>query len=143
MNPLGEDIKFQNDPIGIMGVLGSDYAELFNIAFTAQKRFVNGQKNFIQAEALKEALLPFVSAYALALKRAMNDDYHWSIMAMPFHPVEVETMSVLVGMQRFIPHGADIIQKAILSMPIERLAKSLIGEVLGQYIQNTNQEPEE
>jgi hypothetical protein len=75
----------QNSPIGVLGIPIGAYVDL---AYTLERQEPS-------ESSILEALLPFVLPYSTAVRRCMEDEYHWQRMAFPFHPAEPDVLSVL------------------------------------------------
>lgn len=118
---------FRGEPVGMLGIPTALYLNLFK-AITSISKDPDSKSMMLQ-----QALYPFVYAYSTALIQARSDEYHWTRLAMPFHPFESEIMSVIVGTQRALKHHKNIVLKAIELIPIEDTARSLITSVLRQY----------
>jgi hypothetical protein len=76
-------------PIGAMAVPVGAYLDLARALETGE------------GEPVARTLLPFLSAHSNAMARAKENNYHWRIMAMPFHPAEPDILSVI-----FLVEGA-------------------------------------
>lgn len=75
----------QNAPIGVMGMPVGAYADL---AQTLARRELS-------TSMVLESLLPFLLTYSVAIRRCMEDEYHWQMLAFPFHPAEPDILGVL------------------------------------------------
>lgn len=75
----------QNSPIGVLGIQVGAYMDL-SYALTRPE---------VSESSILESLLPFLLPYSTAVRRGMEDEYHWQRMAFPFHPAEPDVLSVL------------------------------------------------
>jgi hypothetical protein len=75
----------QTAPIGVLGIPIGAYLDLANtLAFDERA-----------PQRMSEMLLPFLVPYSTAIRRCMQDRYHWERMAFPFHPAEPDVLGVL------------------------------------------------
>lgn len=75
----------QTAPIGVLGIPIGAYLDLANtLAFDEPA-----------PQRISEMLLPFLVPYSTAIRRCMQDKYHWERMAFPFHPAEPDVLGVL------------------------------------------------
>jgi hypothetical protein len=74
-----------NAPIGVLGMPVGAYTDL---AHALGRRELSTSK-------ILEALLPFLITYSMTLRRCMEDEYHWQMLAFPFHPAEPDVLGVL------------------------------------------------
>jgi hypothetical protein len=124
-------VNFRNEPVGLLGLPVNVYINLFKSLALAGNR--NNKSNEINIyEEIAAALFPFANAYSLALDRARSDEYHWTQLAMPFHPVEPEMMAVLIGAKYLIP-GNNFIEGLMAYLPIGKLPRLIIDYVFRQY----------
>jgi hypothetical protein len=75
----------RNSPIGVLGISIGSYVDLARALMVNEPMFPR----------VTEMLMPFLVPYSSALRRCMEDEYHWQRMAFPFHPAEPDTLSVL------------------------------------------------
>jgi hypothetical protein len=75
----------QTSPIGVLGIPVGAYMDLARTLMDPEPG----------VHRVTEMLLPFLVPYSSAIRRCMDDQYHWERMAFPFHPAEPDTLSVL------------------------------------------------
>jgi hypothetical protein len=75
----------QNAPIGVLGIPVGAYLDLANALILDQP----------SPKRMSEMLLPFLVPYSMAIRRCMEDRYHWERLAFPFHPAEPDVLGVL------------------------------------------------
>jgi hypothetical protein len=74
----------QTAPIGVLGIPVGSYLDLAN-ALASQNT---------TPQQMSEMLLPFLVPYSTAIRRCMEDRYHWERMVFPFHPAEPDVLGV-------------------------------------------------
>jgi len=72
-------------PIGVLGIPVGAYLDL---ASTLTNETPSPRQ-------MIEVLLPFLFPYSVAIRRCMEDRYHWERLAFPFHPAEPDILGVL------------------------------------------------
>jgi hypothetical protein len=78
-------VSSQTAPIGVLGIPIGAYLDLANtLAFDEPA-----------PQRMSEMILPFLVPYSTAIRRCMQDRYHWERMAFPFHPAEPDVLGVL------------------------------------------------
>jgi hypothetical protein len=83
---MGERLgAFQVSAIGILGIPAGAYIDL------AQTLSGNQLSTF----SIAETMIPFLVPYSTAIRRCMEDEYHWQRLAFPFHPAEPDILGVL------------------------------------------------
>jgi hypothetical protein len=75
----------QTAPIGVLGIPVGAYIDLANALVVDE----------LSLPRMAETLLPFLVPYGTAIRRCMEDEYHWQRMAFPFHPAEPDILGVL------------------------------------------------
>jgi hypothetical protein len=114
-------------PIGILGISVGAYVDLAHSLSSRDRG------------ALSESILPFLSAYNDAMRRARANSYHWRRMAMPFHPAEPDILSVLFLVEaamryrgrRFIP---EILERVPLAPDAANLLYNAVAERFGDNL---------
>lgn len=81
---------FRGDRLGVLGIPVDLFLDLFDVLQDVVRA------PDISLTPLREALLPFLEIYSLALSRAKRDEFHWKRLAMPFHPVEPDIVGLVV-----------------------------------------------
>jgi hypothetical protein len=108
----------QASPMGVLGIPVGAYLELAE-AFSSRQ------------SSLEQALLPFIGAYDSALRLAMRRHYHWSRLALPFHPAEPDILSVLVlARSRALRRDNESIVHVVKNSPFHPLTKDVLLDVL-------------
>jgi hypothetical protein len=69
-----------------IGILGLPLIAYLNLAST-----LSGSRDI----SPEEALVPFLNAYNIAIRQTSLNGYHWTRMALPFHPAEPDVLSVV------------------------------------------------
>jgi hypothetical protein len=105
--------------VGILGTPVSSYLDLFD-AMVRRDR-----------QQLREALFPFVAGYNDVFVRAIGNSFHWSLQAMPFHPLEPEVLSLLVAVSR---SAGDEVVEFIEGSGMNRIARSCLQQALLTYV---------
>jgi len=113
---------YRSTSVGSMGFEIGSYLDLFDAVSSWEK----GSYRAV------EALLPFLAAYSVALKRAQADKYHWSRLAMPFHPAEPDILALLVSTNRQLRLRGGSIGLLLERLPIGREVISLLKDLLNQ-----------
>jgi len=113
----------QNAPIGVLGMPVGVYADL---AHTLARRELS-------PSTVLEALLPFLLTYSTALRRCMEDEYHWRLLAFPFHPAEPDVLGVLYCVEATLRRRQQgsllrILESASLFPPATNLLYNAISE---------------
>ncbi len=76
----------ETSPVGILGVPIGAYLDLADVLELPR----------INLDAVTAALLPFLASYSECVRRCMEDEYHWKLLAFPFHPAEPDILSVML-----------------------------------------------
>ena len=89
-------------PVGVLGLPVGAYLDLARALEIGEH------------EPVIRTLLPFLSAYGNAMARARENDYHWRMMAMPFHPAEPDVLSVIFLVEAAMRRQGDKIISDVL-----------------------------
>ncbi|HWB85011.1 MAG TPA: hypothetical protein VG675_12775 [Bryobacteraceae bacterium] len=104
--------------VGTYGLTVGDYLDL-----AASFDYENGSR-------VMEALIPFLTAYNNAMRRAMADAYHWEHLMMPFHPAEPD----LVGPIFIAGHAMKVreryLREQLRQFPLHFLTRGVLDGVL-------------
>jgi hypothetical protein len=80
---VSEVTAFSTAPLGIMGLPTESYLSL-----------AASMERDADPHEIEYQLLPFLSAYDVAIMTARSKAYHWKKLLMPFHPIEPDILSV-------------------------------------------------
>jgi hypothetical protein len=81
--------EFRGKHLGVFAIPLEQYLDLFDALYLAT------QELDMELHGVRQAVLPFIQTYSLALKRARRDTFHWQRLAMIFHPVEPDIVGLL------------------------------------------------
>ncbi|MCP5487719.1 MAG: hypothetical protein H7A43_03635 [Verrucomicrobia bacterium] len=112
--------EFRGSRIGVLSVPVEYYLELFDVAHEAI-----GSRDISQAR-LREAFLPFVHGYSAALQRARRDRYHWTRLAMVFHPVEPDVIGVFLVVGIALMEAGVDFHSLLEGFPVDREALAAV-----------------
>jgi hypothetical protein len=84
-------------------------------------------------EAVREAIFPFLGAYAAAVRRCRSDQYHWTRLTTPFHPVEPDVLGTLVALNSGLTARQASLRGIITGLPIGTDALKLLSGTLRQF----------
>lgn len=116
---------YRSQPLGLLGAAFGMYLDVVD-ALSEDMR--------LKSVGIDEALLPFLAVYDGALKQAMHNGYHWSRLAMPFHPVEPDVFATLLMINRVMKRSEDgTILDVVEQMPLGEICKGLLVGILGDY----------
>jgi hypothetical protein len=119
---------FRTRPVGLLGLEVGVYLDLFDAAISDASSNQLGESS----SQIAESLLSIASAYALCVRRARQDRYHWRRLAMPFHPVEPDVLSLLVALDRRLARNQRAVAPLIQRMPIGEDSLGLLRGALEQ-----------
>ena len=115
---------YRTERVGILGIRVGTYLDLFD-SFDASEDRIRG--------VVANALLPIVATYSAAVRQAREDDYHWTRLATPFHPLEPDVIATLVAVGRALKVNNGSIAEVLAAMPIAKEALLLLRGGLQQY----------
>lgn len=102
-------------PLGILGLPAGNYMEL---AYALTRR---------EREPLARAIAPFLFAYNNAMARAAENEHHWRLLAMPFHPAEPDVLSVVFLAEAVMRQdGERFIAGLLERMPLHQNSANLL-----------------
>jgi hypothetical protein len=107
----------QNAPVGVLGIPIGAYLDLAGALAQGEP----GPRRLV------EALLPFLVPFSSAIRRCMEDTYHWEMLAFPFHPAEPDILGVLFCVEstlRWRQQGS--LLEMIRDMPLGEASTSLL-----------------
>jgi hypothetical protein len=104
-----------------VGVLGLPVQAYLNLAAALSNH---------RAPSLDEALMPFVSAYDDAIRRASLRSYHWKMMALPFHPAEPDILSVLTIVQTTLAKTNRSVLSILDEFPLSRESRTILSDAM-------------
>jgi hypothetical protein len=111
--------EFRGTRTGVLAIAIDHYLDLFDALH-----------NMIDAEArlslLREALLPFVHSYSVALRRARRDKFHWTRLAMVFHPVEPDIIGMFVIVANALTRARIDYRIMLEGFPVDREAMAIL-----------------
>ena len=114
--------RFRTERIGVLGMPITVYLDVFDSLMSPG-----------HGRSLEESLLPIVSAYSVALRRARSDRYHWTRLAIPFHPAEPDVVALLVAVGRALRRRDDSLYRALGVLPLGSNVFRLLRGVLTDY----------
>lgn len=116
---------YRSQPLGLLGSAFGMYLDVVD-ALSEETR--------LKSIGIDEAVLPFLAAYDGALKQGMHNGYHWSRLAMPFHPVEPDIFAALLIINRVTKRleGGTILDM-IEDLPLGMICKKLLRGILSDY----------
>jgi hypothetical protein len=117
---MGELRASQSSAVGILGLSVGAYLNL------ASALVGNGDL------PVEEALLPFLSAYNSAIRQASQDNFHWRRMAVPFHPVEPDILSVLTLVHLTLTYRKRSIFDLLEVFPLSWQSRTILNGALQQ-----------
>jgi hypothetical protein len=111
----------QTSPVGVLGIPIGAYLDLAHVLESPEPPL----------RGLDEALLPFLGPYSIALRRCMQDEFHWQMMAFPFHPAEPDVLSVLFCVETALRRRQRGSVLAVLErMPLFSVAMTIISNAV-------------
>lgn len=115
---------YRMERVGVLGLPAAVYLDVFDFTILHET----------DAEhRIGEALLPLLGAYAAALRRCRTDQYHWTRLAMPFHPIEPDVIGVALAIGEWLRARQRSVSRVIMALPIGSDALTLVRETLRQY----------
>ena len=120
--------SYRADGIGILGLPAGIYLDIYDAVRHAED--VNRPAGL---SAITEAVLPLLSAYDFAVRRARADRFHWERLATPFHPVEPDIVAFLVALHSAMKRLDTPVSTVIARIPLSEDTQSLLRESLRQY----------
>jgi hypothetical protein len=121
----------QTNPIGVLGIPVGAYLDL--------AKTLRHEKP--STRQMTETLLPFLVPYSVAIRRCMDDRYHWERLAFPFHPAEPDILGVLFYVEatlRWRQQGS--LLQVIEAMPLGEVATNLLYNTILERFEG--EEPE-
>ncbi|MFO1418458.1 MAG: hypothetical protein U1E83_07275 [Methylotetracoccus sp.] len=116
---------FRTEPVGLLGITVATHLELFDavvMAITAQRR-----------DTLSEAILSLLAPYTAAVKRCRADRYHWTRLALPFHPVEPDVIGILLALSAWLQSTHLSLSDLIMNLALGSDTMTLLRGALEQY----------
>lgn len=117
--------EYRGERLGILAVPVDLYLDLFDAIARME------QDSNLQHRSLREALLPFVQVYSSALRRARRDKFHWSRLAMPFHPLEPDITGLIVMVARAAAKREVSLSAVLEGLPISHETLAVLDYILG------------
>ncbi len=115
--------SFRTKRIGVLGIELGAYVDLFESVSNKESK----------DDQIRETLLPILTTYALAVKRAMRDRYHWTRSIAAFHPAEPDVLALLVSLDNRLTVRESSVAHLIQGLPIDPALHSLLRGTLGQF----------
>lgn len=113
---------FRAHHIGILGFSIGHYLDLVDVFGEDSSRTID------------EAIFPFIAGYNSAIRRAINNKYHWRGLSMPFHPVEPDVFSILLIVDRAMKaRQQGSILETIEGLPLSWESIALLEGILSDY----------
>lgn len=122
---------FQNSPTGVLGIPIGAYLDLANTLIYQEP----------SPRRMIEALLPFLVPYSVAIRRCMEDTYHWERLAFPFHPAEPDILGVVFCVEatlRWRQQGS--LLGMIAGIPLDEIAKNILYSAILERFEGNNPE---
>jgi hypothetical protein len=116
---------YRTERVGILGLPVALHLEVFDSLTRSGDHAGEG--------AVQEAVFPILAAYAAAILRYKSDRYHWTRLAVPFHPVEPDVIAMLVAVNRILSLRRESVGRIITALPIGHDALLLLRGALEQY----------
>lgn len=140
---LREELEmYRQKPIGILGISIGSYLQLFdslrahatNDVSEEGKRLTDD--NTDRWEVIRRSLQPFLVSYDRALERVRQDRFHWERLAVPFHPAEIDILSVLLYVYKSMNARDDgrAVKNFIGSPLLSEQTRFLLDAILADYI---------
>lgn len=107
-----------------LGVLGLPSGIYLNLAVALSEADSNSTRR------IARSLLPFVTAFDLALTQARQNEYHWKRLALPFHPAEPDILGVAILVETYLLRRQLSILSILETIPISILAAEVIKNAL-------------
>jgi hypothetical protein len=107
----------RNTPIGVLGIQVGAYLDLADVLANEDAT----------KDRLMEALLPFLVPYSIALRRCMEDAYHWERLAFPFHPAEPDVLGTVFCVEETLRRR----QKGSL---LSSIREAFLGETSSRFL---------
>lgn len=121
----------QTAPIGVLGIPVGAYLDLANALIHDQP----------SPEQMSEMLLPFLVPYSMAIRRCMEDRYHWERLAFPFHPAEPDILGVLFCVEATLRwRQQPSLLRLIEGMPLGKVSTNLLYNAILERF--ADEEPE-
>ena len=130
---------YRQKPIGILGLPIGNYIDLFvslREHATQETLKRSNEPDSSQWLSIRRAMQPFLSAYDRSLQQIQQDNYHWKRLTMPFHPAEIDILSVMLYVHKSMRVKGDemTIKDFINSQLLSEDARFLLNEILKDYI---------
>lgn len=107
----------QNAPVGVLGIPVGAYLDLANVLADRTASFGR----------FFEAFLPFLSAYSMAIRRCMENKFHWERLAFPFHPTEPDVLGVLFCVEAtLLSRQQGSVLEIVRNMPLGEVSMDLL-----------------
>jgi hypothetical protein len=107
-----------------LGVLGLPSSAYLNLAAALKEDASNNLR------LIARSILPFVSAFDLALTQARQNAYHWQRVALPFHPAEPDILGVVILVEICLRRRSESVRSILEMIPISSLAAEIIFHTL-------------
>jgi hypothetical protein len=104
--------EFRGKRIGVLPMPVEKYLDLYDTL----KKVIS--RNRDSKKELQTVILPFVETFCSAFMRARKDLYHWKMLATPFHPVEPDTLGLLVMADAVLRPRDYLVKKIIRRLPV-------------------------
>jgi hypothetical protein len=122
----------QTAPIGVLGIPIGAYLDLAS-------ELALGDSSL---QRWAEALAPFLITYSTAIRRCMDDTYHWERIAFPFHPAEPDVIGVLFCVEAALRRRQQPLMLQLISgMPLSEVAANLLYNVILERFEGGEHEP--
>ena len=122
----------QTAPIGVLGIPIGAYLDLGST-------LAQGDASL---QRWAEVLAPFLVTYSTAIRRCMDDTYHWERMAFPFHPAEPDVIGVLFCVEAALrKRQQPSLLQLIAGMPLSEVAANLLYNVILERFEGGEREP--
>ncbi len=117
----------QNAPIGVLGIPVGAYLDLANALISDQP----------SPKRMSEMLLPFLGPYSMAIRRCMEDRYHWERLAFPFHPAEPDVLGVLFCVEATLRRRQQpSILRLIEGIPLGKIATNFLYNAIRERFED-------
>jgi len=128
---LREELEeFRGRPVGVLAVPVDQYLDLFD---AVQKTI---HIDDASPTLLRNSLIPFLYTYSAALRRARRDKYHWSRLAMVFHPVEPDAVGIFVVVAARLAKAGIDLKTMLEDLPVDRETMAVIAYCVKNMIRS-------